>query len=504
MAVYSGLTGKIYRTAAKPFAGGGEGDIFDIVGRSDEVAKIYKPAKRTAERERKLSTMVQIKPHVVEQYSWPCDVLYENGHFVGYIMPKIVGKEKLRNIYVYDKRKGKPWTLYLAIAKNLSSVVYNVHEIGQVIGDLNPENILVDPKTGLVTLVDTDSYHISEINGLVHRCGVGMPEFVAPEIQGKHFPSAPLPTFTKETDLFSLSVLIFSLLMNGAHPFTCKTISGSSSKFQPVDNITRGTCAYFNESSLYNIAIPRYAPALESLPYDLQVLFKRAFVTGHKNPKLRPTAEEYYNVLEILENNIKQCSVTSDHLYYKHAAECPWCKVSLKMKITRQSVFVPRAIRSGLNPQVNKPSNVSTPPPSGYAPVASNQSGTSGNKSVSGNNTGISGGNQVKYSGKNRAVAGILGLLFGPLGIHNFYLGKKRGVAQFLLSFVFIGILWGYLEGLFILSGMGCTDGKGGVLRGRRSGWKVFFIACGVHVVFCMLLYVLFSYTNILGVFGLN
>ncbi|MCL2868836.1 MAG: NINE protein [Candidatus Bathyarchaeota archaeon] len=496
MAVYKGLNGKIYRTADKPFAGGGEGDIFDIVGSSGEVAKIYKPAKRTAERERKLSTMVQIKPHVVEQYSWPYDVLYENDHFVGYIMPKIVGKEKLRSIYVYDKRKGKPWTLYLAIAKNLSSVVYNVHEIGQVIGDLNPENILVDPKTGLVTLVDTDSYHISETNGVVHRCGVGMPEFVAPEIQGKHFPSAPLPTFTKETDLFSLAVLIFSLLMNGAHPFTCKTINGSSSKFQPIDNISRGTCAYFNESSLHNIAIPRYAPTLNSLPSDLQILFKRAFVTGHKNPKLRPTAEEYYKVLETLENNIKQCSANLDHLYYTHAAECPWCKVSLKMKITRQSVFVPKTIRNGLNTPANKQKKTPPPQQSGPVPMASKPSSAADNKTLPSNNSS----NQIKYSSKKRSVAGVLGLLFGPLGIHNFYLGRKRGIAQLLLSFIFIGILWGYLEGLFILSGMSCTDGKGGVLKGKRSGWKVFFIACGIHTLLCILMYILLNYTNILGV----
>ena len=256
MTEYKGLSGRSYRVQSAPFAGGGEGDIYDVVGVSGYVAKVYKPDKRTTERERKLSVMVSNKPNVMEQYAWPLDVLYENGRFMGYIMPKINGKEKLRNIYVYDKRKGKPWSLFIAIAKNLSAAVHNVHEIHQVIGDLNPENILVNPIDGMVTLVDTDSYHISD-SSRTYRCGVGMPEFVAPELQGIHFPSAPLPTFTPESDRFALAVLIFALLMNGAHPFSCTVISGSSSKFQPIDNMQNGKCAFFPDNCSSNMNIPR-------------------------------------------------------------------------------------------------------------------------------------------------------------------------------------------------------------------------------------------------------
>lgn len=338
MAEYKGLSGKSYRTQNAPFAGGGEGDVYDVVGAPGFVAKIYKPDKRTTERERKLSVMVSNKPSVMEQYAWPLDVLYENGQFIGYIMPKINGKEKLRNIYVYDKRKGKLWSLFIAIAKNLSAAVHNVHEIHQVVGDLNPENILVNPNDGMVTLVDTDSYHISD-SSRTYRCGVGMPEFVAPELQGIHFPSAPLPTFTPESDRFALAVLIFALLMNGAHPFSCKVISGSSSKFQPIDNMQNGKCAFFPDSRSSNMDIPRYAPDLSSLPDNIQKLFRRAFVAGHSTPSLRPSAEEWYNALEQLEDNLKTCLKDTQHIYYYGAKECPWCKVNEKMHSISQSAF---------------------------------------------------------------------------------------------------------------------------------------------------------------------
>lgn len=338
MSEYLGLSKKVYRTSNSPFAGGGEGDIYDLVGAPEYVAKIYKPDKRTVERERKLSVMANNQPNVLEQYSWPIDILYENGQFVGYVMPKVCGKEKLRNIYVYDNRKGKSWSLYIAIAKNLSAAVHHVHEINQVIGDLNPENILVNPNDGMVTLVDTDSYHIAD-SSRTYRCGVGMPEFVAPELQGIHFPSAPLPTFTTETDRFALAVLIFALLMNGAHPFACKIISGSSSKFQPIDNMQNGKCAFFPDSRSNNMETPKYAPKLDSLPDNIQQLFRRAFIIGHKNPSQRPSAEEWYYALEQLEEHQKACLVDPQHIYFYGAKECPWCKVNENMRSISQSAF---------------------------------------------------------------------------------------------------------------------------------------------------------------------
>ena len=54
MAEYKGLSGKRYHTPDAPFAGGGEGDIYDVTGAPDYVAKIYRPDKRKTERERKL------------------------------------------------------------------------------------------------------------------------------------------------------------------------------------------------------------------------------------------------------------------------------------------------------------------------------------------------------------------------------------------------------------------------------------------------------------------
>jgi TM2 domain-containing membrane protein YozV len=109
------------------------------------------------------------------------------------------------------------------------------------------------------------------------------------------------------------------------------------------------------------------------------------------------------------------------------------------------------------------------------------------------------------YSDKSRRIAGLLGLFLGPLGLHNFYLGRiKRGIIQLLSSFVIIGIVWGYLEGLLILSGIGYADGDGGDLKGKRSFFAVLIIASVIHVVFCVLVYVglVDVFTDIFRSFG--
>lgn len=169
----------------------------------------------------------------MQQITWPTDVVYQNGKFAGYVMPKLSGAKEL-NVMYSDKYQ---YTLSekITIAKNLCAALNSVHEAGQVCGDLNPKNIGVDPNEAKVTLLDTDSYHITDGNAKVYRCEVGMPEYLACEVQGKikngnTLANAQLPTFSKETDLFALAVHIFALLMNGCHPFACAVNNGSSGK----------------------------------------------------------------------------------------------------------------------------------------------------------------------------------------------------------------------------------------------------------------------------------
>ncbi|MDD2575391.1 MAG: TM2 domain-containing protein [Acholeplasmataceae bacterium] len=59
----------------------------------------------------------------------------------------------------------------------------------------------------------------------------------------------------------------------------------------------------------------------------------------------------------------------------------------------------------------------------------------------------------IDYSPKNRLIGGLLGLFFGTIGVHNFYLGQvKKGVAKIILTIVSIAFIIGSTS-LFISSG---------------------------------------------------
>ncbi|MDO4243965.1 MAG: TM2 domain-containing protein [Actinomyces sp.] len=66
---------------------------------------------------------------------------------------------------------------------------------------------------------------------------------------------------------------------------------------------------------------------------------------------------------------------------------------------------------------------------------------------------------QPAYGMKSKVAAGVLGILLGTLGIHNFYLGHTgKGIAQLLISLLSLGMLawvvtiWGLVEGILILT----------------------------------------------------
>ena len=74
-------------------------------------------------------------------------------------------------------------------------------------------------------------------------------------------------------------------------------------------------------------------------------------------------------------------------------------------------------------------------------------------------------------NGKSKIAAGLLGILLGAFGVHNFYLGYTgKAVAQLLITILSCGTLsiisgiWGLIEGIMILTGSTTTDANGNTL----------------------------------------
>jgi len=85
-------------------------------------------------------------------------------------------------------------------------------------------------------------------------------------------------------------------------------------------------------------------------------------------------------------------------------------------------------------------------------------------------NCGVALAQPVQGEQKSKVVAGILGILLGSLGIHNFYLGyTTKALIQLLVSVLLSWTViaptamavWGLIEGIMILTGSINKDAKG-------------------------------------------
>jgi len=212
-----------------PLGVGGEARVYTLVNSVAMCAKIYHDP--TPAQARKLAAMLANPPddpmssQGLISIAWPVDTLHVpdiNGNFVGFLMPRATNMRPLFKVYnPVTRRKETPLFNYEYLhraGRNIAAAVRGIHRRGYVIGDINESNVLIDPNTALVTLVDTDSFQVSDAtDGAIYRCRVAKPEYTPPELQNTNF---RLVDRRPEHDLFGLAILIFQLLMEGAHPFS--------------------------------------------------------------------------------------------------------------------------------------------------------------------------------------------------------------------------------------------------------------------------------------------
>ncbi|MBA4016470.1 MAG: hypothetical protein C0483_04720 [Pirellula sp.] len=317
------------RLPAKPFATGGEGAVFDVVGRPDLVAKLYsKPQNK--ERCDKLRAMAKLcSPDLLKIAAWPTATL-SNGNpaaVEGILMPRISEHKEIHHLYsVAQRKKDFPevdWGFLLHTARNCAIAFESIHGHGHVVGDVNQKNVMVSKK-GIVALVDCDSFQVKE-GTRIFRCGVGVPEYTPPELQGRRFTDVDR---NANHDLFGLAVMVFHLLMMGRHPFSgVPTVTFDI----PIEKaIQDGLYAYARNPS--KLKPPPHVPPLAMLDVPTRQLFERAF-GSHQ----RPTAAEWRVVLDASMKGLQRCKNDSKHSY-PVAGNCPWCQ---HIAVYRFPFFVP-------------------------------------------------------------------------------------------------------------------------------------------------------------------
>lgn len=382
MRFLKGLNGTTYTLPDKPAHVGGEAEVFDVNGKPDLTAKIYKPnilsnTARVVEHERKLKALLRMNlPCVLDGrlcFTWPQDILYENGKMVGFTMPKIKDPVEFFDAQRFDPTAPNNlstkkilsvypkfnWQYSAQIAYLLSYLIAYLHSRNIVVGDMNQKNILIDSKHGHVILIDCDSFQFKDpTTGEMFYCEVGMPEIQAPELQGG---GSFKGRFNKYTDNFSLNIHIFRLLMKNANPFGGIGGTGASKTAlnQGDVNILEGNCPYVRTCAL---KIPQNMPDYKMLPPEFRDLFNKTFnytaATARSRITQRATAAEWMKVLQpyCVSNSpkIRHCSKSTMHVYPGHNARCPWCALEHRLPAARPKPR-PAAGRNTTTGQTGRP-----------------------------------------------------------------------------------------------------------------------------------------------------
>jgi serine/threonine protein kinase len=309
---------------------GGEATVYEVAGRPELLAKVYKPPPR-ADYERKLTWMQENPPDDPTSaqghtsIAWPLELLY-NGQdqFAGYLMYHIQNAVPVLDVFNPRLRArtlpGFNWRYLHRTARNLAVALEALHTRGYVIGDINESNVMVTP-TAMVTLIDTDSFQVQVQSGFrkkTYYCPVGKPEYTPPELQGRSLRNTQRYA---EQDYFGLGVLIFQLLMGGSHPFRGQW-EGADDPPSIEERIRRGAFPYMSSPPL-PVVPPRYGAGLEVLHPPVADLVRRCFVDGQKRPRKRPKPREWEGAIREAEKALLPCA--SGHYFAHHLSSCPWC-----------------------------------------------------------------------------------------------------------------------------------------------------------------------------------
>ncbi len=289
---------------------GGEGFVVPLGGKKDVVVKVFhcydvlEQPQTIEEKQRKISQLVKFYQLLHEQspnVCWPQNLAFDvQGRFCGFTMRRVQGT-LLSNYGNYDANGFRVITKdLLVVLRNVLETIDQTHKTMQrngnpyiLIGDIQPNNFIVNTKTKKCYLIDADSFQIG-----VYRCDLNFPNYHSPERLRNN------GNYVRDIyeEYYVVSYLLFETLTGGkVRPYQYRNGSADSD-----EAVRQGFFALTRDPDL----APRIATAYwNAFPADVRELFRRAFDVSHpangNNRELRPTIGEWQACLDGWIGNFK-------------------------------------------------------------------------------------------------------------------------------------------------------------------------------------------------------
>ena len=298
--------------------GGAVANVFAVIAPArlaDSAAKIYVDP-RTIDVE-KLGALVEKVPARLwavlasgahyPQYAWPQQIIFGKSALgrglqpAGLLMPKVDLLETVTLDACFDPSSGRKMGLdghrlalprKVAIAINLCKLLGELHSRQVYCVDFKPNNIRANRNSGIVTLLDCDSYSVISGNGNYYPATHPAKGHAAPEVLKSKGVGAEL---AEAQACFALALGLFQIFNYGVSPFSGRINKGW---LDAADDDARVAAGYYPYGLHPNPAInPLPWSVHDCLPVSLREMFDRAFREG----KERPAAQEWEDVLRGLQ-----------------------------------------------------------------------------------------------------------------------------------------------------------------------------------------------------------
>jgi DNA-binding helix-hairpin-helix protein with protein kinase domain len=292
---------------------GGQGEVYRVaVGGGRLALKWFFPAMATPAQRAGIELLVRKGPPNGD-FLWPIELATARGAAgFGYVMR--LREPRFKSILDLMKRRVEPTFRALATAGlNLSNDFLGLHTEGLCYRDISFGNAFFDPATGDVLVSDNDNV---AVNGAAPAGVLGTPRFMAPEVvRGDATPST-------ETDLFSLAVLLFYMLVvhhplegRREHEIRCLDLPAMT-KLYGTDPLF-----IFDPEDASNAPVPGFhdnAIAFWPIyPRFVRALFTRSFTTGLSDPRNgRVRESEWRRAMSDLRDAILYCAACGLENFY--------------------------------------------------------------------------------------------------------------------------------------------------------------------------------------------
>lgn len=310
---------------------GGEGVVHKLATDARLAVKVYTKGM-SPDRMRKIQILSHMENANLDRYAArPRSLAYDaKGNPCGLVLPVVDRGADIHNLYNLGSRRTSfptaTWRFILHVCANVARAFAAVHQLGLVIGDVNPGSILV-LADGTIRLIDVDSFQVPVKGSRPLLCTVAVQMFLPPELHG-----ASLDKTIRSTnhDSFGLAVMLFHLLALGRHPYAGRFLGQGE---MPVEKaIAENRFVYGARAAQLQMDKPPNSVGLEILSPRLAALFEAAFADPRKGQG-RPSAVQWVDALTALQNELKQCTKAITHQYFQGLSACPWCKLEAAVSL---------------------------------------------------------------------------------------------------------------------------------------------------------------------------